>query len=131
MSETYNYTYIHNTPSHLSAKVNVKEHRAPTDESIRLLREMEKEVEKNLVRRQKISNNDIDGGVSIFRDFASRGYVVYVSFKLNGKRYEKDVLVDGVASLDLLDTKEVFRKVVAELIYEVVTENVKIEFNGG
>lgn len=67
---------------------NVTEKRAPTDESVRLLREMEKEALNKIVKNIDLSNNQFSARLLVFEDplnFNSKGKVL---FSLNGKTHE-------------------------------------------
>ena len=70
---------------------NVTEKRAPTDESVRLLREMEKEALNRIIKNIDLSNNQFSARLLVFEDplnFNSKGKVL---FSLNGKKHELNV----------------------------------------
>lgn len=71
--------------------VNVTEKRAPTDKSVRLLREMEQEALNKIVKNIDLSNNQFSARLLVFEDplnFNSKGKVL---FSLNGKKHELNV----------------------------------------
>lgn len=82
-------TFINKSgPSHISASVTVTEKRAPTDDSVRLLNEMERKVLDQIVKTFHLRDNDFEA-VMMVRQFSlshPRGEL-YVAFKLNGKDY--------------------------------------------
>lgn len=70
---------------------NVTEKRAPTDESVRLLREIEKEVLNKITQNIDLSNNQFSARLLVFDDplnFNTKGKVL---FSLNGKKHELNV----------------------------------------
>ena len=104
----------------------VHEHRAPTDESVKLLREME-EAARNQVRGAFITkSNELCGAVIHTNPSIVGGYDIYVRFKLNGKTYEtKHRLEDMNIAFDKIDalkmlcdsmSKEISRNMMEKLI---------------
>jgi len=85
--------YVPTGPSH----VDVHEHRAPTDDSVKLLREMEEKSRKQIVGAFVTNkDNDLQGAVVYMAPFSmSPDHDVYIRFKLNGQDYEfKEVVSD-------------------------------------
>lgn len=76
MGNHYHYTTVKST---------VTEQRAPTDESVQLLREMEDAALGNVVHRLKLQDN-IFGEVLVMQEPFTQSVVV--CFKLNGKPYK-------------------------------------------
>lgn len=79
-------TILDSGPSHQS--VTVTERRAPTDESVRLLREMERAAQEKVSQAIRLENSPIDCVVHVQDNLISndRDYCVFV--KINGKRIE-------------------------------------------
>lgn len=74
----------------------VHEHRAPTDESIKLLREMEEKSRKQIACALVAENNIVNGAVVQFYDEHMRfEKVCYVSYQLNGQQMEHKIALDG------------------------------------
>jgi len=77
-------TVVNQTPSGPS-RVDVHEHKAPTDESIKLLREMEQKAHDQIIGAFVSKSNDLNG-IVIHKRYSQ--YVmeeeVVVAFKLNG-----------------------------------------------
>lgn len=71
-----------------SADVNVRhdihEHRAPTDASIKLLREMESAAQAKIVKSVAVQDNAFSCVVQHFKDFASDRDVFRAVWSLNG-----------------------------------------------
>lgn len=81
------HTHRHVT-ERVRESVTVHEHRAPTDESVRLLREMEQAARDKVVRAIRLENSPIDCVVHA-QDNAMTGdreFCVFV--RVNGKRIE-------------------------------------------
>jgi hypothetical protein len=69
---------------HHTSTVNVTEKRAPTDESVKLLRDLEKEALDRVDEHIKIQDNVL-GDILVFRgQFHDE---VHFKFKLNGQKY--------------------------------------------
>lgn len=71
-------------------EVTVNEHRAPTDESVRLLNEMEQAAKNNLLNSIVIKDNTLNGVVFYFREdpMLVVGRFKYMAkFKLNGREF--------------------------------------------
>ena len=79
---------------------HVTEKRAPTDESVRLLREMEKEALNKIIHNIDLSNNQFSARVLVFEDLLNRSTKGKVLFSLNGKKHELNV------SFGVLERKE-------------------------
>lgn len=67
----------------------VHEHRAPTDESVKILREMEEAARDQIVGAYVCNSNNLTGAV-IYKQHALTDLrsEVFVRFQLNGKDYE-------------------------------------------
>lgn len=68
--------------------VTVHEHRAPTDESVRLLREMEQAARDQVVKAIRLENTRIDCVVHAQDDHMSGGRDFCVFLRVNGQRLE-------------------------------------------
>ena len=92
---------------------NVTEKRAPTDESVRLLREMEKETLAKIIQNIDLSNNQFSARLLVFEDLLNLNITATLSedllnlnikgkvlFSLNGKKHELNV------SFGFLESKE-------------------------
>lgn len=71
------------------SRIDVHEHRAPTDDSVRLLREMEDKARANVVATLVAHDNKIEGTVARVRDQTLRRDSIVAHFTLNGERYER------------------------------------------
>ena len=90
--------FVREGASYSTSNVKVEEKRAPTDESIRLLKEMEEEVRNNIVESIVIDDNYVNGSITLFDiDPFMRHYRCVVSFKLNGREYLIEKTLERVA----------------------------------
>ncbi len=81
MFDTYR-TVVQPGPSHIS----VTEKRAPTDESVRLLKEFEAEAKNKVLNAVSVKNTVFDGVLHHTHDLHSDKFRFACVFKLNGER---------------------------------------------
>jgi len=92
-------THIHRHENVPYAKnVTINEHKAPTDESVKLLRELEKEAEKRVLEVISVDNNVMKACIIMWQEKINAGMkndkVYHLKFNLNGKEYFiKDIMV--------------------------------------
>ncbi len=72
-------------------EVNV--HNAPTADSARLLKELEREAEKKIEQSIKVDNNTFKGLLHKRQDYASNEIIWFFRFELNSRRFEFEVNV--------------------------------------
>ena len=77
-------------PRSLDARVSVTEQRAPTDESVRLLREMEDKAAKQVLEAMRLESNTFKGVVQKQYDAMTDDNIYRCAFELNGKRLMVD-----------------------------------------
>jgi hypothetical protein len=110
--------------TYANTKVEVTEKRAPTDESVSLLNEMQKEARANIVKTIKINDNFVEGITTVFRGTV-RGYVFMVYFKINGEEVIVEEIFDSykiVQELDL-DMFEFFYTQVSKKLTSMFMDN--------
>ena len=72
-------------------KVEVTENRAPTDESIKLLREMEEKIKQDIIKSVYVKNNVVEGVVFAYKPPIDLTTVrLTIRFKLNEIEYNVD-----------------------------------------
>lgn len=76
---------------YVTREVNVHEHRAPTDESVKLLREMEASARQEIVQAIKVEGNGFNCVVHIHQDMISDGMIARAIYDLNGRRFEDQI----------------------------------------
>lgn len=99
--------------------VTVNEHRAPTDESVRLLKEMETAARDKVVQSIRLEDSPIDAVVHAQDDFANnrRNYCVFVQIK--GRRIEVRKSFDMSAKPDAVALgllQSVSERIAAEIL---------------
>lgn len=72
----------------------VHEHRAPTDQSVALLREMEGKAEAEIIKAVSVANTTFECVVHKHLDAASDKLLWRAVFKLNGKHMTADIETD-------------------------------------
>ncbi len=99
----FSTTHIHNHRSsgggYAKIDATIVEKKAPTDESIRLLNEMQDKVVQNLIAKVEVRDNLLDGTVHAFNNLhTTMQYMVTLifKFKINGKEFviEKKIKED-------------------------------------
>lgn len=85
------HTHRHNAGQSI---VTVTEKRAPTDESARLLREMEAAAQARVIAVHEVKDNDLNGKIVIQRRDYDNAWQAFAIFSLNGKRHEIKVDID-------------------------------------
>lgn len=121
MFDTY-YRQEASYPS--SVNVSVTEKRAPTDESVRLLHEMQVKAESELLKAVRLDRNDFKGMVHIYRDALNLGKKVIVLFELNGKQVRHESLIrEWTKQEDIADIliKELAETIAREVILSTFT----------
>jgi hypothetical protein len=73
-------------PTYVDRHVDVHEHRAPTDASVKLLREMQDAAQKTIDEVIVVSNSTFECVIHKIKSFADDRIVMRAIFLLNGKR---------------------------------------------
>lgn len=92
--------------------VTIEEKRAPTDESVRLLRDMESKAREQVIKSVTLPSNDLRGTIHVMRDALSCGDRFRVLFSLNGKKHEHSFFMDDFQNEG---PEDVAQKIVDEL----------------
>ena len=71
----------------------IHEHKAPTDASVQLLKEMEQAAKDKLVASFTLDGNSLNGVVNIYQEMAYDRLTIEVTFDLNGKRINEVVRI--------------------------------------
>lgn len=116
MFDSYHRVVTNNVPRHIS----IKEERAPTDESIRLLKEMETEAHSKLIDTIDLESNVLNGKILLFNDHLNHSIKVVALLEINNKKYEFECKVPGyVVRID--NSKEHIYRQIYELIGAKIT----------
>lgn len=72
----------------------IKEQRAPTDESVRLLREMEQKARDSVLQSVRVKDCPVDAVVHVHEDLLNGRTLFKVIYQINGARREVDAAVE-------------------------------------
>lgn len=86
--------------------VEVTENRASTDESVRLLKELEREAEKKIIEAVRVENSIIDCVVHSHNDMFSGDSNFTAIASINGKKIVARFTHQEIFSMNLLDRKD-------------------------
>lgn len=115
---------------YVTREVNVHEQRAPTDESVKLLREMEAKAEAEVLKAVSVSNTHFECVVHQFLDAMSDKMNFAAVFKLNGVNMDAKIEVDprkAEPNCDLRPTFEKLRDEVAKEIAEKILDRAFVD----
>ncbi len=100
-----------------SVEAVVYEHRAPTDASVQLLKEMEQAAKDKLVASFILDGNSLNGVVNIYQDLRYDRIAIEVTFDLNGKRIN-EIIYTHRDKTDIIDTVKnaVAKRIAIELL---------------
>lgn len=117
----FNRTYIQHGPS----RVEVNEHRAPTDESVRLLREMEETARKSVIETYRVEGNHLEG-VRLLTTVGGMGKCQeIILFQLNGQDFTIKGDFRDIARLQTgiyAASAEVFKALADAVAYELLSK---------
>ena len=111
-------TYVNRTEQ-VTREVIVKEYRAPTDESVKLLNEMQKKALDNIVSQFSTTNNYLQMKCAVVENNYEEARLFISKFTLNGKSHRFDIKInswDVQTEEDLITS--VYERVCAELAKE-------------
>lgn len=102
--------------------VSINENRAPTDESVRLLREMEAEARDAIFYSAKLENSHIKAAFNAARDPRTMTDWLYMTIKINGNTHKakRKIDCDRVGENDYL----------ADQMYKILCEEVAAALMG-
>ncbi len=103
---------------HHTHHTEIHEHRAPTDESIRLADEMREKALQSVIDSIKVGDNTFDGQVVQTMNY-NFGFDVHAIFKLNGRKYHAKVELDSMLAVTEPDLRK-RRLIIAERMAEVI-----------
>ncbi len=86
----HRHFHDHDNSTHINFPdtIKVHEHKAPTDESIRLMEEMHHKAIKNIIAHVKIEDNIVNGQCWAVRRMTHIQDVLFIfKFKINGKEF--------------------------------------------
>lgn len=90
-------TYIDNSANYPD-RIDIHEHKAPTDRSVRLLNEMKEKAKEDIIASIEVQDNVLNGvAISYCEPFAvdmTPNYTIHLKFKVNGKEYLINKTID-------------------------------------
>jgi hypothetical protein len=112
-------------PPRATVDMQVVEKRAPTDESVRLLKEMEAEARKKIVEAVRLESNGFKAVIHREDSYESLCTRFYINYELNGRRFQAKANADdlGVKCADAID---IIRAALADDIARNILGSVKL-----
>lgn len=102
-------------------KVEITEKRAPTDDSIRLYKELEQKAENSIINKETFNDNNLNG-VIIYKEMGS--YIdkvkAHIRFSINAKEHH--------LSIEVPRTSIFQREETARLLYTAIIEELAKQF---
>ena len=91
-----NYLHIPSVIPNNVSVVELTEKRAPTDDSVRLLKEMEEKARDKIIESISVRNSQIECQILKERDFMSAGTRYMIVYSINGKKSKVKYLADDL-----------------------------------
>ena len=91
----FDHTHVHQHSISSAVAVTKHEHRAPTDESVKLLREMEAAARANILKSTPLEANGFKFVVHHVLSHVDWQHIFLLQYELNGKRREVRVTVNA------------------------------------
>ena len=119
----FNKTYINQTPkeTYSTSKVEVHEYKAPTDESLKLLKQFKDEAVKDIIKELVISTTLITFVALQIRPLAAsisgRREQWFLTYEINGRTYTLKVILN-------LEELQYQNKTKAEIFVEKVSQSI-------
>lgn len=100
--------------------VNVKEVKAPTDESVSLLNQLQEKAKENIIKSVKVEENHLNGIIVAFVNDMMGGIKIMMKFNLNGKEYIFEEILSYLDSRNLLSDESIMYKKIYQKFSEVI-----------
>lgn len=105
------------------SRTEIHEHRAPTDKSVKLLKEMEAAAREKVIASIPLAANGFEGRILIEREALSGDYVLSMFAMVNGKRVEAVVREHALGADSVREAMPKLRDAFAkELATEILIE---------
>jgi len=101
--------------------VTVHEHRAPTDDSIRLYQEIEDKAYQNLLHRIQVNDNALNFGAIVHVPRTTTNQEIAYIFTLNGREITGKITIKHHEALTL-DRQGIVRKIVEDASRHIAVE---------
>ncbi len=110
------------------SEVNVNEKRAPTDESIRILQEMEEKAAARILKSAVLTGEGVEVAYVLFdRVYHHAGYVLKIGMKFNGKFEMLSTTLTAQAMLRATSSEEHFRQLIADEAAKIFTKRMFVK----
>lgn len=106
-------------PIDMRANVNIHEHRAPTDESVKILREMESAAKQEIIKSVQVKDTLVDGVLHMSLDPLSCKRRFMFIYSINGKKMTTNFDID---EWDYEKSKDWIGKLVETVSYDIARE---------
>lgn len=115
-------TYVQrHTTEYVDRNITVKEYKAPTDESVKILNEMTEKALNNIVKTFSTSNNTLQAKVAVYQDHRMQVNEFMCKFTLNGKDHMLRVEINAYETPDMNSMVEkLYTKVCEKLAQELM-----------
>lgn len=104
--------------TYVDRHITVNEHKAPTDESVKLLNELEEKAIKNIISRFSTSNNILQTFCAVHENGITGYREIFLKMTLNNKDYKLIIEIDPFTMDNII--KQVCDKVSAAIAQEIV-----------
>lgn len=121
----FDRTYVSTNPTVHHANIKIEEKRAPTDDSVRLLKEMEEKATSQVIKAVTVGNTTFECVVHHLRDNLSYTNNFRAVFKLNGKSLSATVKVPQ----DQEDVSKIYQELQEEMAKVITAEILGPAFN--
>lgn len=122
-------------------KVTINENKAPTDESVKLLRKMEKAARKEVEKSIRVTDTNFDCNILIAAEPFNNEYHFITTYTLNGQQrkvsshvsmsYEKPQLYEEIGKTVMNDVAKDIAENVIHNLSKVVADNLMTKYNHG
>jgi hypothetical protein len=109
-------------------KVTVNEHRAPTDDSIKLFEEMKAKAYQSLLDTIQINDNSLNVKALVYKDVYSALTLCKYALTLNGNQSIGEIRLN---EYDLMDRQKVIDEIISQASQHVVHEIAKTVLTEG
>jgi hypothetical protein len=125
----FNKTIIQPT-KYIPTEVHHHEHKAPTDESVRLLNEMQEKALSNTMLLFRVSNSHVDAVIRVVDEVGNMQKIALIKYSINGCDYEDRIELSGMSLKSKNEIQdylvEEWRKIVTSVVMKA-TKNIIIK----
>lgn len=119
-------TYVTRNPGHSTNNTTIHEHRAVTDDSIRIYKELLEKSQRDIVDTIELKNNTIDLAAVIFKDHLTTKTICRYRVILNGAEIEGEI---KVVSYSFSNKRKVIGQILEKVAQSLAKDLVKLALN--